>query len=170
MSMRINKEVEANEVRKNGGRLFRLMLRGVKPEHVPGMIQMLWLLGHGGKKLMAPKQGRWVMGMPHGYILVGEGRTGGVIESPRGQVALRVDNPYDGAHFQESRPIPQVPKLDDHDTAGILGLCDQARKANRPERDQVISQIFALNLDRCRPKAIEAIELLTYDLIVNATQ
>ena len=112
------------------------------------MIHMLWLIGHGGKELLVPKVGRWLMKMPHGYTLVGEGRAGVKIEPPRGQVALRADNPYAGDHFEESQPAPSGPKLDAHDTEGVLALCDQARRAARPERDRVISQIFAFRLDR----------------------
>jgi hypothetical protein len=40
----------------------------------------------------------------------------------------------------------------------------------RPARERVISRIFALRLDRCRPKALDAIELLIYDLIANDTE
>lgn len=170
MSMRINKQVEAMEARKSGGRFFRLMLGEVNPEHVPDMIHMLWLFDHGGKELLVPKEGRCLMKMPHGYILVGEGRAGVKIEPPRGQVALRADNPYGGDQFEQSQPTLSAPKLDAHDTEGVLALCDQARRTARPERDRLISQIFALRLDRCRPKALDAVELLIYDLITDDTK
>ena len=52
-------------------------------------------------------------------------------------------------------------------TQGVLALCDQARRTARPERHRVISQIFALSLDRCRPTALDAVELLIYELITN---
>jgi len=58
-------------------------------------------------------------------------------------------------------------KLDDHDTEGILALCEQARRAVRPERDPLIALLYSLNLDRCRTRALEAVEGLTYDLVVN---
>ena len=70
-----------------GGRVFRLMLRGVKPEHAGWMVHMLWLLRHGGKEFTVPKEGRWVMEMPYGYVMAGEGRSGGVIE-PRAATGL----------------------------------------------------------------------------------
>jgi hypothetical protein len=73
-------------------------------------------------------------------------------------------------HFEECQPAPSGPKLDAHDTEGVLALCDQARRAARPERDRLISQIFALRLDRCRPKALDAVELLIYDLITDDTE
>jgi len=170
MSMRIDKQVEAMEARKSGGRFFRLMLGEVNPEHVPDMIHMLWLFGHGGKELLVPKVGRWLMKMPHGYSLVGEGRAGVKIEPPRGQVARRADNPYGGDQFEQSQPTLSGPKLDAHDTEGVLALCDQARRTARPERDRIISQIFALRLDRCRPKALDGVELLIYDLITGETE
>jgi hypothetical protein len=122
MSMRIDKQVEAMEARKSGGRFFRLMLGEVNPEHVPDMIHMLWLFGHGGKELLVPKVGRWLMKMPHGYTLVGEGRAGVKIEPPRGQVALQADNPYGGDQFEQSRPALSGPKLDAHDMEGVLAL------------------------------------------------
>jgi len=161
---------KATAARLSGGRLFRLMLRDVKPDHVPDMLHMLWLFSHGGKKLLVPQEGRWLMKMPHDYILVGEGRVGVRIEPPRGQVAPRADNPYNDDHFKERHPSVSLPKLDEHDTQGVLGLCEQARKTARPERDPIISQIFALRLDRCRPNALDAVELLIYDLIANKTQ
>ena len=52
----------------------------------------------------------------------------------------------------------------------MLTLCDQARRTARPERNRVISQIFALRLDRCRPQALDAVELLIYDLITDETE
>ena len=167
MSMKIVKQVEATEARKSGGRFFRVMLREVKPEHVPDMIHMLWLFGHSGKEIAVPGVGRWRMKMPHGYALVGEGRVGVTIEPPPGQITLRADNPDPGDHLQVSQLTGSVPKLDEHDTQGVLALCEQARHTERPARDEVISRIFALNLDRCRPKALDAIELLIYDLIAN---
>ena len=170
MSMRSEKQVEATEARKSGGRFFRVMLREVKPERVPDMIHMLWLFGHGGKELLVPKVGRWLMKMPHGYALVGEGRVGVTIEPPPGQIALRPNNPPAGDHLQVSEPTVPVPNLDEHDTQGVIALCEQARHTARPERDEVISRIFALKLDRCRPKALDAIELLIYDLIANDTE
>jgi hypothetical protein len=54
-----------------------------------------------------------------------------------------------GVRFQHC-PTNRVPKMDEHDTQGVLALCEQARKTTRPEHDRAISQIFALNLDRCR--------------------
>jgi hypothetical protein len=69
-----------------------------------------------------------------------------------------------------SEPTVPVPNLDEHDTQGVIALCDQARHTARPDRDRLISQIFALRLDRCRPKALDAIELLIYDLIANDTE
>jgi hypothetical protein len=105
------------------------------------------------------------METPHGYQLIGEGRVGVTIEPPRGQVALRVYNPYIRDHFGKSQPTVSVPKLDEHDTQGILALCEQARKTSRPEREGVIGRIFGLRLDRCRPKALDAVELLIYDLV-----
>ena len=170
MSMRIDNQVEATEARKSGGRFFRLMLREVKPEHVPDMIHMLWLFGHSGKAVLVPKDGQWRMKMPHGYALVGEGRVGVVIEPPPGQVALRPNNPHADDHLQVSQATVPVPKLDEHDTQGVIALCEQARHTATPERDQVVSQIFALRLDRCRPKALDAVELLIYDLIANDTE
>ena len=53
---------------------------------------------------------------------------------------------------------------------GVLALCGQARRIARPERDRVISQVFALRLDRCRPKALDAVELLIYGLITDDTE
>ena len=44
---------------------------------------------------------------------------------------------------------------------------DQKKGAEFLINDQVISRIFALNLDRCRTKALDAIEPLIYDLIVD---
>src|SRR5690348_11869220 len=82
METKVNGKARAE--RLSGGRFFRLMLREVKPEHVPDMLHMLWLFSHGGKKLMVPEEGRWLMKMPHDYILVGEGRIGVRIEPPRG--------------------------------------------------------------------------------------
>ena len=165
MSMRSEKQVEATEARKSGGRFFQLMLREVKPEHVPDMIHMLWLFGHSGKEMLVPKEGQWRMKMPHGYALVGKGRVGVTIEPPPGQIARRADNPDAGDRSEASQRTVSVPKLDEHDTQGVLALCEQARHTARPERDRVISQIFALRLDRCRPKALDAVELLIYDLI-----
>jgi len=159
---------KATAARLSGGRFFRLMLREVKPEHVPDMLHMLWLFGHGGKKLTVPDEGKWLMEMPHDYLLVGEGRIGVRIEPARGLVAPRAINPYNGDHFKQSQAAAiSVQKLDEHDTQGVLALCDQARKTSRPERDSIISQLFALKLDRCRPNALDAVELLIYDLIVN---
>jgi hypothetical protein len=66
------------------------------------------------------------MKMPHGYTLLGEGRAGAKIEPPRGRVALRADNPYAGDHFEQSQPALSGPKLDEHDTQGVLAPCDQA--------------------------------------------
>src|ERR1019366_5356075 len=86
------------------------------------MIHMLWLIGHGGKELLVPKVGRWLMKMPHGYTLVGEGRAGVKIEPPRGQVAPRADNPYAGDHFEHNQPTLSVPNLEEHDTQGVLAL------------------------------------------------
>jgi hypothetical protein len=168
MPMRSEKLVEATEARKNGGRFFRVMLRNVQPEHVLDMIHMLWVLGHANKAVLVPKEGRWLLKMPHGYALAGEGRVGVTIEPPPGQIALRPNSPLAGDRLQLSQPTVPVPKLDEHDTQGVTALCDQARHTARPERDQVISQIFALRLDRCRPKALDAIELLIYDSITNA--
>lgn len=165
MEAKVNGKATAE--RLNGGRFFRLMLREVQPEHVPDMLHMLWLFGHGDKKLLVPEEGRWLMKMPHGYSLIGEGRVGVKIEPPRGQVAPRVDNPYIGDHFEQTQSTVSASKLDEHDTQGVLALCEQARKTVRPERDGVISQIFALRLDRCRPKALDAVELLIYDLVAN---
>lgn len=168
METKVHDKVKAE--RLSGGRFFRLMLREVKPEHVPDMIHMLWLFGHGSKELMVPDEGRWLMKMPHDYSLIGEGRVGVRIEPPRGQVAVRAENPYIGAHAAESQPMVAVPRLDEHDTQGVLALCEQARRTARPERDRVISQIFTLNLDRCRPKALDAVELLIYDMIASGTE
>ena len=165
MSMRIDKQVEAMEARKSGGRFFRLMLREVKPEHVPDMIHMLWLFGHGGKELLVPKVGRWLMKMPHGYALVGEGPVGVAIEPPPYQEAIRAGAPHGGDQIKMGRPAIPVPKLDEHDTKGVIALCELARHTAKPERDQVITRIFALNLDRCRPRVLDVVELLIYDLI-----
>ena len=155
--------------RLHAGRYFRVMLREVKPEHVADMIQMLWLFAHSGKQLKVPKEGRWLMKMPHGYGLVGEGPVGFRIEPPPSQAALSANNPDSGDHCEKSLPTVPVQNLDEHDTQGVIALCERARQTVRPERDQIISQIFALNLDRCRPKALDAIELLLYDLITNDT-
>ena len=143
------------EERQNGGRFFREMLRDVRPEHVGDMIAMLWLFGHGDKKVPVPKEGSWLLKMPHGYGLVGEGPVGYYIEPPPGQAA-RQTNPDGG----------EGAKLDHYDTQGILDLCDLARKAKRPERDQILAQLYALKFARCQTKAIESIESLTFDLIV----
>ena len=131
------------------------MLRDVRPEHVGDMIAMLWLFGHGDKKVPVPKEGSWLLKMPHGYGLVGEGPVGYYIEPPPGQAA-RQTNPDGG----------EGAKLDHYDTQGILDLCDLARKAKRPERDQILAQLYALNFARCQTKAIESIESLTFDIIV----
>jgi hypothetical protein len=149
---RTNEEDE----RQSGGRFFREMLRDVRPEHIADMIAMLWLFGHGDKKVPVPKEGQWMLKMPHGYGLVGEGGVGYYIEPPPGQRTARPDNPDDG----------KGAKLDCCDTQGILELCERARKAKRPERDQILAQLYTLDLDRCKTKAVEAVELLTYDLIV----
>jgi hypothetical protein len=166
--MKVNGKAIAE--RLSGGRFFRLMLREVKPEHVPDMLQMLWLFSHGDKKLVVPDEGKWLMEMPHGYVLVGEGRVGVRIQPTRGLVAPRANNPYQGDHFKESQPTVSVPRLDEHDTQGVLALCEQAWKTARPERDRIISQIFALRLQRCRPSALDAVELLIFDLIANKTE
>jgi hypothetical protein len=72
--------------------------------------------------------------------------------------------------LQAARPTNpdggEAAKLDGCDTQGILELRDLARKAKRPERDQILAQLYALNFDRCQTKAIESIESLTFDLIV----
>jgi hypothetical protein len=168
METKVNGKATAE--RLNGGRFFRLMLREVKPEHVPDMLHMLWLFGHGGKKLTVPDEGKWLMEMPHDYLLVGEGRIGVRIEPARGLVAPRAINPYIGDHFKPSQPAVPVQKLDEHDTQGILALCEHARKTPRPERDRIIIQIFSLRLDRCRPNALDAVELLIFDLSANKTE
>jgi len=162
--MKIDKQAKAMEARKNCGRYFRVMLRDVKPEHVPDMIHTLWLFGQSGKKIKVPEKG-WRMKMPHGYALVGEGPVGMRIEPPPGPEVGRVDPPHNGAQAEENQPTPLGPRLDEHDTQGVVALCERARQFVRPERDQVILQIFSLKLDRCRPKALDAIEMLLYDLI-----
>ena len=93
--------------------------------------------------------------MPHGYGLLGEGGVGYYIEPPPGQAA-RPTNPEDS----------ETAKFDYRDTQGILELCDRARRAKRPERDGLLAQLYALNLDRCQTQALGAVERLTYDLIV----
>jgi hypothetical protein len=158
------------EARKSGGRFFRVLLREVKPEHVPDMIHMLWLFGHSGKEIPVPEKGQWRMKMPHGYALVGEGPVGFTIEPPPGQIVLRADPPHGGNHSQGSQPTVVAPRLDEHNTQGVIALCDLARRTARPERDLVISQIFALKLDRCGPKALDAVELMIYDLIAGDTE
>ena len=168
METKENSEVTAEQ--RSGGRFFRLMLSEVSPEHVPDMIHMLWLFRHGGRKLIVPKEGRWLMKMPHAYLLIGAGRVGVKIEPSRGQVAPLADNPYPCNGFEKSQPAVSGTKLDERDTQSVLALCERARKSTRPGRDEVIRQIFALNLDRCRTKALDAIEPLIYDLVVNATQ
>lgn len=168
MEKKVNGEATAK--RLSGGRFFRVMLREVKPKHVPDMIHMLWLFGHSGKAILVPKEGHWRMKMPHGYALVGEGRVGVTIEPPPGQIALGADNPDAGDHSEASQQTGSLPKIDEHDTQGVLALCEQVRHTERPARDRVISQIFALRLDRCRPKALDAIELLIYDVIANDTE
>jgi hypothetical protein len=168
METKVNSKAMAE--RLNGGRFFRLMLREVRPEHVPDMLHMLWLFRHGGKKLAVPEEGPWLMKMPHDYVLLGEGRVGVRIEPTRGLVAPQAINPYNGDHFKASQSTVPIRKLDEHDTQGVLALCEQARKTSRPERDRIISQIFALRLDRCRPTALDAVELLIYDLITSKTQ
>ena len=168
--MKNSKLVETMGARRNCGRFLRVMLREVQPEHVPDMIEMLWRFGHSDKRILVPETGQWQMKMPHGYLLVGEGPVGRKIEPPLRQEALRLGPPYNGAQTQKSQPTLCGPRLDEHDTQGILALCEQARQTPRPKRDQVIIQIFSLNLDRCRPKALDAVELLIYDLIVNETE
>jgi hypothetical protein len=168
METKLNGQITAEQ--RSGGRFFRLMLREVKPEHVPDMIHMLWLFRHGGEKLVVPREGRWLMNMPHEYILIGEGRSGVKIEPSGGQVAPQADNPYAGSILETRQPAGSTPKLDERDTQGVLALCDQARKTRRPQRDQVVTRIFALKLDRCRAKALDAVELLVYELIVNAKE
>lgn len=138
------------ESHKQVGGFFRVMLREVQPEHVPDIIHNLWLFDHSGKKIEVP-DGQWRMKMPHDYALVGEGPVGVAIEPPPGQVT------------RAGRPDP---RLDEQDTQTIVGLCEQARRTPRPQRDEVIVQIFALDLDRCRPEALDAIDMLVYDLIV----
>ena len=166
--MRVPEHIRTEQERLSGSRFFREMLREVKPEHVADMIHTLWLFGHGGKEIKVPK-GRWMMKMPHGYGLVGEGPVGFRIEPPPSQAASRVNNLHAGDHSEASLPTVSVQKLDEHDTQGVIALCERVRQTVRPECDQIISQIFALNLDRCRPKALDAIELLIYDLVVNDT-
>jgi hypothetical protein len=72
--------------------------------------------------------------------------------------------------LQAARPTNpgggEAAKLDGCDTQGILEVCDWARRAKRPERDQILAQVYALNFDRCQTKAVESIESLTFDLIV----
>jgi hypothetical protein len=65
-----------DEQRRHGGRFFRHLLRKVKPQHVPKMIDMLGKFGKGGKEIRVPQAGRWWMPMPHGYILIGQGPVG----------------------------------------------------------------------------------------------
>jgi hypothetical protein len=82
-------------------------------------------------------------------------------------VAPEAENPYIGDEYRKATLTVPVSRLDERDTAGVLALCERARAAAKPERDQVISQIFALRLHRCRPQALDAIELLIYDVIVD---
>jgi hypothetical protein len=109
------------------------------------------------------------------HISLGYGRGGFVVRSnPTTSLSSRAGrssgSPDVGDHSEASQLTGSVPKLDEHDTQGTIALCDQARHTARPERDRVISHIFALKLDRCPPKALDAIELLIYDLIANDTE
>ena len=45
---------EVTDEQRQGGRLFRHLLRKVKPEHVPKMIDMLGKFERGGKEIMVP--------------------------------------------------------------------------------------------------------------------
>jgi len=135
------------EERLQVGRYFRRMLRNVEPEHVPEMLRMLYLFGHGGKPLRVPP-GYWRMPMPYGYMLHGEGPVGVAIEPP----PIREE-------------MPMRPRFNTLSTAEVLALCAQARSMRRPERDEIVAQLYGLSLDVCEAEAVEAIELLTCDLI-----
>ena len=65
----------------------------------------------------------------------------------------------------DSGGLKPAPLLES-DTAGILRLCAQARRSERPARDQLVAQLHSLDCDLCEDQAVEAIELLIYDLIV----
>jgi hypothetical protein len=144
------------EEERHVGRFCRQLLRDVKPEHVADMIHMLWLLGHSEQPINVP-DGRWSMQMPHGYLLQGEGPMGFAIEPPRlFPEAIPTD---------DSGGLKPAPLLES-DTAGILRLCAQARRSERPARDQLIAQLHSLDCDLCEDQAVEAIELLIYDMIV----
>ena len=40
----------------------------------------------------------------------------------------------------------------------------------RPDRDRLIAQLYALNFGSCQAKAVDAVESLTYDLIVSGVE
>ncbi len=132
--MRNSKQAEVIEARRKCGAFFRIMLREVRPEHVPDMVHTLWLFGHGGKEVLVPEKGQWLMKMPHGYGLVGEGPVGIRMEPPPGQAAVRLNAPNNGDQAKQNAPAPAKPRVDDHDTEGIVALCQQARQLARPER------------------------------------
>ena len=63
--------------------------------------------------------------------------------------------------------IAPAARLEECDTEGILHLCEAIRKTNRLESGQLIAQLYKLDWDGCTSEAVEAVELLTYDLLVN---
>ncbi|HEY9172403.1 MAG TPA: hypothetical protein VI136_08985 [Verrucomicrobiae bacterium] len=145
--MNDNEPVPTIEERLQAGHYFRQMLSNVEPDHVPEMLYMLYLFGHGGKPLRVPP-GHWRMPMPFGYMLHGEGPVGVAIEPP----PIREE-------------MPMRPRFNTLSTAEVLALCAQARNMKRPERDEIVAQLYGLVMEQCEAEAVEAIELLTCYLI-----
>ncbi len=79
----------------------------------------------------------------------------------------RAENPYLDGPLAEVHPDKLAAPLAEGDTQAILRLCDEAQNADTLERNRIIAKIYALNWDDCETEAVEAMELLTYALIVN---
>jgi len=151
-----------NDKRQRTGRFIRHMLRQVKPEHVPDVLDNLAKLNAFQKPIMVPT-GRWLMAMPHGYGLIGEGPAGFAIE-PCSKV--HPESAGDELRFAAAVALAATPPLDEKDTATIIRLCKEAVRAEKSKQDPIVAQLYALDWDRCAPEAIRAVELMTYELLV----
>jgi hypothetical protein len=145
---------DTEEQRRRGGQWFRRLLKNVRPEHVGEMVHMLQRMQNGRKEIRAP-DGRWILTMPLDYGLVGEG-----------PVVIGFDPPPS----LRTAPPTVVPKVSEADIERIRWLSRKAVNVDRPERDAILAQLYALDLDKCPPAAVEEVEDATWRLITSAPQ
>lgn len=154
---------DTEEQRRHGGHFFRRLLRKVKPEHIPKMIDMLGKFEKGGKEILVP-DGRWWMPMPHGYILIGQGPIGVAIERDFDSDA---EGSGEGDRLNAAVRRALAATVSERDTQRILRLCKDVLTAEDSKRDLIIAQLYGLDFEKCVP---EAIGLATWELVVNGSQ